>query len=137
MQLNDTIKEICLPSEVLSIYPKHREWVDKCISECRTCFLAKKNQMTVGCAIIKVGQKNPNMLKLCFLFVLPDCRSQGYARKIISAVEEYASTIGLRGVYTTINSKANSIERFIYACGYEKIGETKCGDIVFQRIFNN
>lgn len=57
MQLNDTIREICLPSEVLNIYPKHCEWVEKCISESRTCFLAQENQMPIGCAIVKISRK--------------------------------------------------------------------------------
>ncbi len=135
MQINDTIKEICLPSEVLNIYPKHYEWVKKCIRERRTCFLAQETQKTIGCAIVKISRKNPNQLKLCFLYVLSDYRHKGYARNLISAVEEYALINGLGGIYTTTNSKADCVDRFISSCGYKKISRTKYGDIVFHRIF--
>lgn len=74
------------------------------------------------------------MLKLCFLYVLPDYRHKGYARELISAVEEYASTEMLSGVYATTNPRVDYIERFISSCGYVKTGKTKYGDIVFQHI---
>lgn len=137
MQLNETIREICLPSEVLNIYPKHCEWVEKCISESRTCFLAQENQMPIGCAIVKISRKNVGLLKLCFLYMLPDYRHKGYARSLIAAIEEYAIINGLSGIYTTVNPKTDSVERFISSCGYKKISRTKYGDIVFQRIFYN
>lgn len=137
MQLNNAIREICLPSEVLNIYPRHREWVEKCINEHRTCFLAQEKQVSIGCGIVKKAKKNIDLLKLCFLYVLPDYRNQGYARNLIFVIEEYAITNGLSGVYTTVNPKADFIERFISLCGYKKISRTKYGDIVYQRNFYN
>lgn len=68
-KLNNVIKEICLPNEVLLIYPKHSEWIEKCINEHRTCFIIEEFQMILGCAIVKMSRRNLNLLKLCFLYI--------------------------------------------------------------------
>lgn len=130
-------REICLPREVINIYPKHCEWVEKCICEHRVCFLVQESQINAGCAVVKVSDKYHFLIKLCFLYVLPWYRSNGYGKKLVDAVENYAFVNSLSGVYMTVNPKVNSMQKFISRCGYAKCGETDDGDYVFKRIFSS
>ena len=136
-KLNGSYREICLPREVINIYPKHCEWVEKCICEHRVCFLVQESQINAGCAIVKVSDKYHFLIKLCFLYVLPWYRSNGYGKKLVDAVENYAFVNSLSGVYMTVNPKVNSMQKFITRCGYAKCGETDDGDYVFKRIFSS
>ena len=136
-KLNGSYREICLPREVINIYPKHCEWVEKCICEHRVCFLVQESQINAGCAVVKVSDKYHFLIKLCFLYVLPWYRSNGYGKKLVDAVENYAFVNSLSGVYMTVNPKVNSMQKFISRCGYAKCGETDDGDYVFKRIFSS
>lgn len=128
------MRDICLPAEVLSMYPNHKMWVAKCMGEHRTVFLIKNQENNIACAIVKISKKYSKMLKLCYLYVLPDYRNRGYGKAIISAVEKYAKERLMKGVYITVNPNARNMEKCLLSNLYFKIGTTKNGDIIFQHL---
>ena len=107
------MRDICLPTEVISMYPNHEMWVAKCMDEHRTVFLIKNQEKNIGCAIVKVSRKYPKMLKLCYLYVIPDYRNR---------------------VYVTANPNAENMEKCLLSNLYFKIGMTNSADIVFQHL---
>ncbi len=133
-ELDFLMRDICLPTEVISMYPNHEMWVAKCMDEHRTVFLIKNQEKNIGCAIVKVSRKYPKMLKLCYLYVIPDYRNRGYGSAIISAVEKYTKEHMMEGVYVTANPNAENMEKCLLSNLYFKIGMTNSADIVFQHL---
>lgn len=130
--LDSTMKDICLAKEAISIYPKHFEWVEKCLNEKRTCFLICHHKKNIACAIIKLSNSYPKKLKLCYLYVKEEFRNRGYGSLLIGAVETYARGKRLNSVYMTASPKAKNISVCLKLNDYLIIGQTQNGDTVFQ-----
>lgn len=129
------MKDICLPSEVISLYPNHKKWFEKCIKENRIMFLLLINNEKTGCAIIKESHKYHKKIKLCYLYIIPRFRGKGYGSELVSAVKEYSKDQMMKGVYATTNPNAANMELCLLSNSFSLIGKTQSGDLVFEHLF--
>ena len=125
--------QICIQPSVVEIYPNHLEWVEKCINELRTCFLAKDKSNIIGCAITKPSMKFAGKMKLCFLFILPSYRNRGVASQLLLEIEKYARSLNLKYIYITVDKRVSDVKAFLFSHGFFPVGTTKIDEDVYEK----
>ena len=124
MELFDKyIYTFCLIPEVIKIYPNHKEWLNKCLSERRKCMVLRTNDHIVGCGIIKEKHDCDNTLKISMMYVDPNERRKGYGSDIINNIINYALSNEYASVYLAINKQMpNYVRDFYGKHGFVKSG---------------
>ena len=124
---------ICFSSNALLYYPTHKSWIDKCISEKRTVFVCKENDVNIGCAIVKEHSSFKHTMKLCYLYIDEKFHNNGIGTNLLNHIEKYALSLNNQFLYSTIKKDNNEINAFYERKNYQLIDITGSYEYVYMK----
>ncbi|MGM0219383.1 GNAT family N-acetyltransferase [Enterococcus sp. AZ126] len=104
-------KNLLMPKDILSDYPKHLLWIKKCKLEKRPSLIVSFKEKNVGCCILKENSKT-HVLKIGYFYICPEYSGLGFGTTLLSELEEYAKLNQYKIIYIRILHKKKKVSTF-------------------------
>jgi len=96
-----------------------KEYFEKYFAANSGVFLAKQNDMLVGCVVLRPLDETAGHAEMKRLYVRPEYRGQGIAEKLVNAMHEYAQKVGYSWCYLDTADDCTAAIRLYGRHGYK------------------